>query len=306
MASSLKVKTSSLPKGFIAVCVLPTLFLSVVFMIVPAFNALQMSFTNAVSMVASDNLRFIGLENYVYLFTRDQYFRQALWNTFRLMVVVPALNVFIGLFFAFLLTQTKLKERGLYRVVFFFPSVISLTVVGVVWACLFDPRSTGVINKLIGLFGAGSIPWLGEESLALWCIAVVLVWQAAGYYMVMHIAAIDSISTDIYEAASIDGAKGVHKFFLITIPLLKDAIGITWVLSLSGTINLSYVLSNVMTNGGPGNATLVLLQYIYRTAFGVGANFGYAMSITVFSLVLAFVLSMLSRKVSYSNENTKG
>jgi len=130
-----------------------------------------------------------------------------------------------------------------------------------------------------------------------------MVWQAFGYYMVMHIAAIDGISTDVYEAASIDGAKPSHKFFLITIPLLKDTIGITWVLSLSGTINLSYILSNVMTNAGPGNATLVLLQHIYRMAFGVGANFGYAMSITVFSLVLAFVLSSLSRKISYSNEN---
>jgi N-acetylglucosamine transport system permease protein len=121
--------------------------------------------------------------------------------------------------------------------------------------------------------------------------------------MVMHMAAIDSISADIYEAASIDGAKPVHKFFLITIPLLKDVIGITWVLSLSGTISLSYILSNVMTNGGPGNASLVLLQYIYRSAFGVGANFGYAMSITVFSLILAFILSTLSRKISYTNEN---
>ena len=295
-------KKNSLPAGFIAVCVIPTLVLSVVFMIYPAFNALRMSFTNAISMAQSTKVQFIGLENYVYLFTRDKNFHQALWNTFRLMLVVPALNVFIGLFFAFLLTQTKLKERNLYRAVFFFPSVISLTVVGVVWACLFDPRSVGVANKIIGLLGAKPVPWLGDEKLALWCIALVLIWQAFGYYMVMHVAAIDGISTDVYEAASIDGAKPVHKFFLITIPLLKDAIGITWVLSLSGTIGLSYILSNVMTNGGPGNSTLVLLQHIYKTAF-VGANFGYAMSITVFSLVLAFILSTLSRKISYTNEN---
>ena len=303
MPFSIKTKNSFMPKGFIAVCIIPTLVLSVSFMLIPAFNALRMSFTNAISMVPSDNVRFIGLENYIYMFLRDQRFHQALWNTFRLMVVVPVTNVFIGLFFAFLLTQSNLKERGFYRVVFFFPSVISLTVVAVVWACLFDPRASGVINRLVGLFGAGPVPWLGEENLALWCIALVMVWQAFGYYMVMHIAAIDGISADIYEAASIDGAKSFHKFFLITIPLLKDTIGITWVLSLAGTINLSYILSQVMTNAGPGNATLVLLQHIYRMAFGVGANFGYAMSITVFSLILAFILSSLSRKISYSNEN---
>jgi N-acetylglucosamine transport system permease protein len=298
-----KSKTGSLPAGFIAACILPALCLAIIFMIIPALNALRMSFTNAVSMRASDTVKFIGFENYVYLFTRDKLFHQALWNTFRLMVVVPVLTIFIGLFFAFLLTQIKLKERGVYRVLFFLPSVISLTVVGIVWACLFDPRSAGVINKVVSLAGIGPVPWLGEEKIALWCIAAVLIWQAAGYYMVMHIAAIDGISRDIYEAASIDGAGGAHKFLLITVPLLKDAIGITWVLSLSGTIGLSYVLSSVMTNGGPGNASLVLLHHIYKTAFGQGANFGYAMSITVFSLVLAFVLSFLSRKVSYTNEN---
>lgn len=296
-------KKSSLPAGFIAVCILPALCLSIVFMIIPALNAFRMSFTDAASMRVSDTVKFIGLENYVYLFTRDKVFHQALWNTFRLMLVVPALTVFIGLFFASLLTQIKLKERGIYRTLFFLPSIVSLTVVAIVWACLFDPRSGGVINKAAGLIGIGPVSWLGEEKLALWCIAAVLVWQAAGYYMVMHIAAIDGISQDVYEAASIDGAGGARKFLLITVPLLRDAIGITWVLSLSGTIGISYILSSVMTNGGPGNASLALLHHIYKTAFGQAANFGYAMSITVFSLALAFVLSTLSRKVSYTNEN---
>jgi N-acetylglucosamine transport system permease protein len=303
MAARARNSPASLPAGFIVVCVLPALILAVLFILIPACNALRMSFTNAVSMSASGGVRFIGVENYVYLFTRDRNFHRALWNTFRLMAVVPALTVFIGLCLAFMLTQIKLKEREVYRVLFFFPSVISLTVVGVVWACLFDPRAGGVVNKLIGLWGAGPVPWLGDERYALWCIALVLIWQAAGYYMVMHIAAIDGIALDIYEAAAIDGAGSVHKFFLITVPLLKDIIGITWVLSLSGTINLSYILSSVMTNGGPGNATLVLLQHIYKTAFGGSANFGYAMSITVFSLALAFGLSSISRRLSYVNEN---
>jgi N-acetylglucosamine transport system permease protein len=245
----------------------------------------------------------VGLENYVYMFTRDIRFHAALWNTFRLILVVPVCTVFSGLVCAFFLTQTKLKERDVYRVLFFLPSVISLTVVAVVWACIFDPRSGGIANKVINLWSAGPVAWLGDETYALWCIAFVLVWQAAGYYMVMHIAAIDGISQDIYEAASIDGASFRVKFFSITIPLLKDTIGITLVLSLSGTINISYILSQVMTAGGPGNATLVLLQHVYVTAFGAGANFGYAMSVTVFSLILAFLLSSLSRKMSYTNTN---
>jgi N-acetylglucosamine transport system permease protein len=298
-----KISGNKLPVGFIILCVVPTLVLAIAFMILPALNALRMSFTNAATMRTTDTTRFIGLENYIYLFTKDKNFFKALWNTFRLMLVVPVSTIFIGLFFAFLLTQSKLKERGVYRVLFFLPSVISFTVVGVVWACIFDPRSSGVANRFIGLWGAGPVPWLGDENYALWCIALVLIWQAAGYYMVMHIAALDGISANIYEAASIDGASQGDKFFRITIPLLKDIIGITLVLSLSGTINISYILSSVMNSGGPGNSTLVLLQYMYNTAFGASANFGYAMSITVFSLAVAFLLSTLSRRVSYSNEN---
>jgi N-acetylglucosamine transport system permease protein len=292
-----------IPTGFLAACIAPALVLTVVLMVLPALNALRMSFTNAASIRASSSTRFVGLDNYIYMFVKDIKFRAALWNTLRLILVVPVCTIFAGLVCAFFLTQTKLKESGVYRVLFFLPSVISLTVVAIVWACIFDPRSGGVANKILGVLGAGPVVWLGDDRYALWCIAFVLVWQAAGYYMVMHVAAIDGISRDIYEATSIDGAGPVAKFILITIPLLKDTIGITLVLSLSGTIGTSYILSQVMTFGGPGSATLVILQYVYLSAFGSGANFGYAMAVTVFSLVLAFLLSFLSRKVSYTSAN---
>jgi N-acetylglucosamine transport system permease protein len=262
-----------------------------------------MSFTNITSISMASKVKFIFLDNYIYLFTRDRNFFQAMTNTLKLLAVVPVVTVFIALVFAFLLTQTKLAERGFYRVLFFLPSVVSMAVVGIVWATLFDPRSTGPVNKFISIFGIKTVTWLGDERYALWCIALVLVWQAIGYYMVMHVAAIDSISRDIYEAADIDGASQARKFFGITIPLLKDSIGITYVLSLSGTIALSYTLSSIMTNGGPGGATLVLLQHMYNSAFGGSSNFGYAMTITVFSLCLAFLFSTLSRKISYHNEN---
>jgi N-acetylglucosamine transport system permease protein len=303
MRTKRRAKLGRLPYGFLALCVAPALLLATVFMIWPALSALLMSFTNITSISVSSNAKFVFLDNYIYMFTRDRNFLQSLINTLKLIAVVPAITIFIALFAAFTLTQIKLRERGVYRVLFFLPSVVSLTVVGVVWACLFDPRAGGVINRLIALFGFAPVTWLGDERYALCCIALVLIWQAAGYFMVMHIAAIDSISRDIYEAAAIDGANHADKFFCITIPLLKDCIGITYVFSLSGTINVSYILSNVMTNGGPGNSTLVLLQHMYKTAFGSSANFGYAMTITVFSLTLAFLISSLSRRISYQNEN---
>lgn len=298
-----KTLVGRLPYLFIALCLGPAVVLTLIFIVWPTLNALYMSFTNIVSMSMRDNVRFVFLDNYIYLFTRDRFFQQSLYNTLRLVLVVPVVTVFLSLFFAFLLTQTKLAERGAYRVLFFMPSVLSMAVVSIVWASLFDPRSSGVLNRIIGFFGLRSVMWLGQEKYALWCIAFVLVWQAMGYYMVMLIAAIDGISHDIYEAADIDGASQTRKFFNITVPMLKDSIGITYVLSISGTIGLSYIVSNIMTNGGPSNATLVLLQHMYNMAFGPSTNFGYAMSITVFSLLLGFVFSFISRKFSYQNEN---
>ena len=141
--------------------------------------------------------------------------------------------------------------------------------------------------------------WRGKNgSLVYRCS---LVWQAIGYYMVMHVASIDGISQEVYEAASIDGATGVQKFFRITIPLLRRSIGTTYILSLSGTINLSFTLSNVMTGGGPNGASSVLLQYMYTQGMR-NANFGYAMAIAMFTLLLAIVLAMISRKLSAEKE----
>lgn len=287
-----RAKAARLPVLFIAICTIPALLLTLYFTIWPALRALYMSFTNGTALGTS--FQFVGLENYAYML-RDKRFLQALENTGRLMLVVPAVTLAVSLLLAALLTQTKLRERGLYRTVFFFPSIVSMTVVGIVWSFVFHP-TMGIFNTLLDALGLGGLakPWLGDRSTALWCIAAALVWQAAGYYMVMHIAAMDGISPEIYEAATIDGASAPRRFFSITVPLIWDIVGITYVLSLSGTINLSYVLASVMTDGGPNGASTVLLQYMYQQGLA-NANFGYAMAITVFTLVISIVLSAASR-----------
>ena len=235
------------PKLFIALCTLPALILTVVFMIVPMLNAIYLSCTSSTALSVGFNSKFVFLDNYIYMF-KDKDFVQALFNTFKLMLVIPALTIFLSLVFAFILTQGELREKSFYRTVFFFPSVVSMTVVGIVWSFVFNP-TRGILNHMLDLFNLSSWKhaWLGEGKTALWCIGAALVWQAIGYYMVMHVASIDGISQEIYEAASIDGATGVQKFFRITIPLLRRSIGTTYILALSGTINLSFTLSNVMT-----------------------------------------------------------
>ena len=266
------------PRLFIALCTLPALILTIVFMIVPMVNAIYLSFTSSTALSVGFNSKFVFLDNYRYMF-QDKDFLQALFNTLKLMLVIPAVTIFLSLVFAFILTQGQLKEKSFYRTVFFFPSIVSMTVVGIVWSFVFNP-TRGILNHMLDLFHLSTWKhaWLGEGKTALWCIGAALVWQAIGYYMVMHVASIDGISQEVYEAASIDGATGVQKFFRITIPL-----------------------SNVMTGGGPNGASSVLLQYMYTQGMR-NANFGYAMAIAMFTLGLAIVLAMISKKISSEKE----
>lgn len=292
-------KAQPLPVLFICISVLPAVILTLMFTIWPTVQALYLSFTNATSLGL--NNKFVVLDNYIYMF-HDKSFIQALKNTAKLMAVVPVITIFCSLVLAFVLNQCKLKEMVLYRTLFYFPNIVSLTVVGIIWSFVFHPN-VGIVNKILGAVGLESLQrsWLGDSKTALWCIAFTLLWQAAGYYMVMHIAAMDGISPEIYESATLDGASAWRKLISITMPLMKDIIGITFVLALSGTINLSFVLSQVMTGGGPNGASSVLLQYMYTQGF-VNGNFGYAMAITVFTLAISVALSMLSRKLTDASE----
>lgn len=292
-------KAQPLPVLFICISVLPAVILTLMFTIWPTAQALYLSFTNATSLGL--NNKFVVLDNYIYMF-HDKSFIQALKNTAKLMAVVPVITIFCSLVLAFVLNQCKLKEMVLYRTLFYFPNIVSLTVVGIIWSFVFHPN-VGIVNKILGAVGLESLQrsWLGDSKTALWCIAFTLLWQAAGYYMVMHIAAMDGISPEIYESATLDGASAWRKLISITMPLMKDIIGITFVLALSGTINLSFVLSQVMTGGGPNGASSVLLQYMYTQGF-VNGNFGYAMAITVFTLAISVALSMLSRKLTDASE----
>lgn len=292
-------KAQPLPVLFVCISVLPAVILTLMFTIWPTAQALYLSFTNATSLGL--NNKFVWLDNYIYMF-HDKSFIQALKNTAKLMAVVPVITIFCSLVLAFVLNQCKLKEMVLYRTIFYFPNIVSLTVVGIIWSFVFHPN-VGIINKILGAVGLESLQrsWLGDSKTALWCIAFTLLWQAAGYYMVMHIAAMDGISPEIYESATLDGASAWRKLVSITMPLMKDIIGITFVLALSGTINLSFVLSQVMTGGGPNGASSVLLQYMYTQGF-VNGNFGYAMAITVFTLAISVALSMLSRKLTDASE----
>lgn len=297
----MKRKKRRLPTLFICFSVIPALLLTLIFTIFPTLRAVMFSFTDATSL--GSNGGFIGLDNYTYMFG-DAHFLQALANTLKLMAVVPLVTIFFSVVLASILAQTKLREKNFYITVFFFPNIISVTVIAIIWSFVYHPN-VGILNRILGLLGLTSLQhaWLGESETALWCIAATLIWQAVGYYMVMHIAAIDDISPEIYESAVLDGAGPWQKLTRITIPMMKDIIGITYVLAMSGTLSLSYVLSSIMTGGGPNGASMVLLQYMYSQGM-VNGNFGYATAITVFTLAIAIALSLLSRSLTNRSERS--
>jgi N-acetylglucosamine transport system permease protein len=240
---------------------------------------------------------FVGFENYTYLF-QDQDFITALKNTLLMILVIPLLVPSLSVLLAVLVTQSKLKEKSLYRVLFFFPSVLPMVTVGILWQFIFHP-TIGVINSALTAVGLGSLanPWLGDERYAMLAVILVMVWQAAGYYMVMDIAGIDRIPKELYESADLDGANPVRKFMAITLPFLWEVIRMTVVFAISGAINMGFIITQIMTAGGPGLSTTVLLRYMYTQAFA-NSNFGYAMSIAVMVLLMSFIISLVSNKVT--------
>ncbi len=280
---------------FAAVTILPNIALVTLFLIYPTLQMLYQSFFTVSALMGKSS--FVGFENYTYLF-QDQDFITALKNTLLMILVIPLLVPSLSVLLAVLVTQSKLKEKSLYRVLFFFPSVLPMVTVGILWQFIFHP-TIGVINSALTAVGLGSLanPWLGDERYAMLAVILVMVWQAAGYYMVMDIAGIDRIPKELYESADLDGANPVSKFMAITLPFLWEVIRMTVVFAISGAINMGFIITQIMTAGGPGLSTTVLLRYMYTQAFA-NSNFGYAMSIAVMVLLMSFIISLVSNKVT--------
>ena len=284
---------------FVFACLAPAVILVVIFMVIPTIDVFKTAFFKKSNFVS--DATFAGFFNFKVLFN-DMRFIEAMQNTILYVVLITIITLVLAVLFATLLTREEFVGKNFFRVIFYIPNILSIVVIAGIFSAIYQPTN-GILNTFFGMIGLSSLQqqWMGNPAVINYSIIGALVWQAIGYYMVMHVASIDGISQEVYEAASIDGATGVQKFFRITIPLLRRSIGTTYILSLSGTINLSFTLSNVMTGGGPNGASSVLLQYMYTQGMR-NANFGYAMAIAMFTLILAIVLAMISKKVSSEKE----
>ncbi|QGH36121.1 ABC transporter permease subunit [Gracilibacillus salitolerans] len=281
--------------GFIVFCILPTLLLFSLFVIYPTIQVFSKSMYNWSGL--GDGMTFVGLENFMDVLN-DGVFLTSLKNTAFLMMVVPFITLFSALVLASILSKGNLREKSLYRVVFFFPSILSFVIIGILWSFIYHP-TMGVVNSVLEFIGLENMQraWLGDKDTVMWVIAFTMVWQAVGYYMVMYLAGMDNIPEELYEAASIDGATAIQQFFKITIPMVWEIVRITIIFSINGVLVISFILVQVMTSGGPSDSSQVVLHYMFQQAFR-NANFGYAMAIAVFVFVISIGLSMLSNKLS--------
>jgi N-acetylglucosamine transport system permease protein len=240
---------------------------------------------------------FVGFDNFSKLW-QDNLFWQSLRHNLFLLLLLPIITIVIALVFAFLLNvgggQRGGVTRGVwgsktYRIIFFFPQLLALAIIAVIFGRVFGPDKSGMIN---GLFPESWTPWLflADERWAMACILIVLIWQAVGFYVVLFSAGMGSISQDIYEAAALDGATRITLFFRITVPLLWSTIQVSWVYLGIAAFD-AFALVNIMTvdRGGPNGASSVLSLMIYRNAFEFSqAGYASALGVVLFFLTLTF------------------
>nr|BFD82049.1 sugar ABC transporter permease [Streptomyces sp. Xyl84] len=290
--------------GFLVV----PLGLYALFVIWPFIQSIYYSFTDWTGL--SPDFKMVGVDNYKRMFD-DEIFWKSLQHSLLFALVLPVVTIGLALFFSFMINVGGRRRKGgpaisgvrgssFYKIVYFFPQVLSIAIVALLFAFAYNPDS-GAINSLLRGIGLGGLQplWLGDPDLALWCVMAVLVWSTTGFFVVLFSAAMASIPADLYEAALLDGASRFTTFFRITLPLLWDTVQSGWVYM--GILALgaeSFAVVQIMTTGpgGPDYSTTVMVLYVYQKAFRDGQA-AYATTIGVALLVVTLLFSAVVMKL---------
>lgn len=280
---------------FIFVCTAPALILLTIFMIVPTIEVFRMSMYKWGGF--SNNQVFVGLENFQKLWNDMNFFR-SLQNSILLIVIVTLITIILAIVFSTLLSREKVKGGDFFRIIFYIPNILSIVVIAGIFSAVYDP-TTGLLNNLLALFNLENLQkmWLGDQKIAIFSIAGALVWQAVGYYMVMYMSSMANIPESFYEASALEGAGRIRQFFSITLPLIWNNIRTTLTFFIVSTINLSFLLVQAMTGGGPDGSTEVFLSYMYKQAY-TNSSYGYGMAIGVVIFLFSFALSAIISQVT--------
>lgn len=280
---------------WLSIFLLPNLLGFLIFIGAPIVSSLAISFTNW-DLVGS--IHFIGVDNYVRLL-EDPDFWLAFKNTFLFIIGYLPLVMVLGLGCALLLNQ-KIRFRAVFRATYFLPVVTSWVAVSLVWKWLYNPNY-GLINYLLSLIGISGPQWLNDPKTAMLGIVLTSAWKDIGFVMVLFLGGLQNISPSYYEAASIDGANKLREFWSITLPLLTPTTFFVTIISL---INSFQVFDQVMimTEGGPGGATTVLVQNIYNHAFRY-FEMGYASAMSWALFIVIFIFTLIQMKLQDKGAN---
>lgn len=275
--------------------ILPNFVGFALFTLVPVIAAFVLAFMN---WDAYNPPTWAGVNNFVRLF-RDDSFHVALGNTLLYAVGHVPLTLAFSLGLAILLNQ-KLRGIAFFRVAIFFPYITSLVAIAIVWNMLFDPTN-GPINQFLHSIGIANAPgWTSSTAWALPAVIITSVWRDMGYYMVLFLAGLQAIPNEYYEAAEVDGAGRWRKFWSITLPSLRPTTFLVLVL-LSVSSFKVFDLIFVMTQGGPGRATLVLSQLIYQDGI-INGQFGYSSAISLVLFLIVLVVTVFQFKLQQRRE----
>ena len=236
------------------------------------------------------NKVFTGIANFRYMFFEDLDFWKVVWNTFYYTIGTVPVCLILSLLLAMLMNQ-KLRGKVFFRSVFFFPYVASLVAVAVVWMALFNPDK-GPVNEMLMSLGVKNPPrWAGSAEWAMPTIIGLTIWKQAGYYMVVYLAALQGVPSELYEAARMDGANAFQRFLHVTWPMVTPTTFFVTMMLIIGTFK-SYDIMYVTTQGGPGVATKVLAYHIYNNAF-VYMKYGYASALSVFLFAVVLIVTLI-------------
>lgn len=285
-------KKSENLSGFLLIA--PNLLGFLIFTLFGIGFSLYMAFTNWNLMKGAENAEFVGLKNFTDML-KDIYLRACLVNNAKLLLIVPV-TLFLAAVLANLMNRAIYGKAG-SRALYFLPYVTNIVAIATVWRALFH-KSKGPINAMLMMLGISEaeLPgWLSSSKWALLAVAIVLVWKDIGYDILMYSGALQNIPKELYEAADLDGAGPVKKFFAITIPQLQPT---TFLLTILGIISSLQMWSfvQIITNGGPGTATYTLGLYIYRSSF-ITYRTGYACALAWLLCLIVMVFTIIRWRV---------
>jgi multiple sugar transport system permease protein len=262
-----------------------------IFQLYPTLFSLYISFTrwNLLSPP-----KWAGVTNYVELFTTDRFFFNTMRNTTTYAIWTVLFGLIMGLFFAVLLNQ-EIRGKYVYRAIYFVPVVAPTVAVALLFQWLYEPNF-GVINGMLRMVGVQGPNWLGSTAWAMRSVISEAIWAGLGFNILIFLAGLQGIPQEYYEAAEIDGANPIQKFFSITFPLLSPT---TFFLLVTGVIGAFQVfdIPYIMTGGGPANATQMVMMYLYNNAFTI-QRMGLAAAVSFIVFIVIIILTAINFRIS--------